>query len=184
MTSWLTTETRALLEKEHPEKFAPPATYAFTLVLVDWPPTADWRVLNVISRACGLSKGEVTNLASQPLPIELKHGMCYADAAIGQFELLACDALSFIIPDRVAENPPPGYLAELYKRLAARSDFELVEVRITSLPAGPKASDFLELFLGNPATDSAIPRKVMRRKAWLMKLLAERIGGEVRIDAP
>ena len=68
--------------------------------------------------------------------------MTYADAAIGQFELLACDALSFIIPDRVIENPPLGYLAELYKTLAASSDFQLSEVTITALPAGKHANEF------------------------------------------
>ncbi len=183
MISWLTTEARALLEAEFPDKLALPDTYAFTLVLVAWPPTQDWRVLNAVCRAASLSKGDVQDLASQALPIDLKRGMRHADAAIGQFELLACDALSFIIPDRVIEDPPPGYLAELYKSLAESSDFEVVEVTITLLPESPEASDFLQLFIGNAAADLATPRKVTRRKAWLMTLLAARIGGEVRIDS-
>ena len=108
--------------------------------------------------------------------------MCYADAAIGQFELLACDALAFIIPDRILKSPPPGYLAELYKNLSASSDFEMVEVAVTLLPAGPKASEFLDLFVGDAAADISIPRRVMWRKAWLMKILAERFGGEVRFE--
>ena len=105
--------------------------------------------------------------------------MTYADAAIGQFELLARDVLSLIIADRVIENPPLGYLAELYKSLAASSDFELIEVTITALPAGKDASEFLELFFGDAAVDWSGPQRMMRRKALLMKMLADRIGGQV-----
>jgi hypothetical protein len=182
MTSWLRAETRALLQEQPPEKFAPAETYSFTLVLVKLPPEAGRRVLNAICRACFLSEGEAERVKFRPLPIELKRGMCYADAAIGQFEILACDALAFIIPDRVIDDPPPGYLADLYKTLAASSDFETVDVAITSLPTSPKAREFLDLFVGDPAADILIPRRVMRRKAWLMKVLAERIGGHVRIN--
>ena len=181
MTSWLRTETRSLLQEHPPERLSPPDTYSFTLVLVALPRHWHQRVLKAICRACSLSEGEAKKFDSQPLPINLKRGMCYADAAIGQFELLACDALAFIMPDRVIEAPPPGYLADLYKTLASGPDFEMVEVAISSLPAGPKALEFLDLFLGDVTADGSIPRRVTRRKAWLMKALAERIGGQVRI---
>jgi hypothetical protein len=111
----------------------------------------------------------------------LTRGLPYADAAIVQFELLACDALALIIPDRVIEDPPPGYIAELCDEIAASSDFEWIEVTITALPAGQKAREFLDLFLGDATVKWSWPQKVMRRKAMLMKILAERSGGRVRL---
>ena len=117
MTSLLRTEAQALLQKLPPEKYAPADTGSFTLVLFDLPAKSHRRIEKVICRICALSEGEVDELLSQGLPINLKHGLCYSDAAIDQFELLACDALAFIMPDRVVQDPEPSYLDDLYKRL-------------------------------------------------------------------
>jgi hypothetical protein len=184
MTSLLRTEIQALLQKLPPEKYAPVDTESFTLVLFDLPAKSHRRIEKALRRVCALSEGEVDELLSQELPINLKHGLSYSDAAIDQFELLACDALAFIIPDRVVQDPEPGYLDDLYENLASSADFELVEVAVTTLPAGPKALEYLDLFLGDVTADASITRRMMRRKALLMKIIADRIGGQVRICEP
>ncbi len=181
MTSLLRTEAQALLQKLPPEKIAPADTESFTLVLFDLPPKSHRRIEKVLRRVCDLSEGEVDELLSRELPINLKHGLSYSDAAIDQFELLACDALAFIMPDRVVEDPEPSYLDDLYKSLASSADFELVEVAVTLLPAGPKALEYLDLFFGDVTVDASVPRKVMRRKALIMTIIADRIGGQVGI---
>jgi len=181
MTSLLRTETQALLQKLPPQKYAPADTESFTLVLFDLPAKSHRHSEKVICGVCALSEGEVDELLSRELPINLKHGLCYSDAAIDQFELLACDALVFIMPDRVVQDPEPGYLDDLYEDLASSTDFELVEVAVTSLPAGPKALEYLDLFFGDVTVDASVPRRMMRRKALLMKIIADRIGGQVRI---
>jgi hypothetical protein len=181
VNSLLRTEVQALLQKVPPEKFAPADTESFTLVLFDLPSKSHRRIETTLCRVCVLSEGEVDKLLGRELPINLKHGLSYSDAAIDQFELLACDGLAFIMPDRVVEDPEPSYLDELYASLAASTDFELVEVAVTSLPAGPSALEYLDLFFGDITVDASIPRKVMRRKALIMTIIADRIGGQVRI---
>jgi len=176
----LRTEVQALLQKLAPEKYAPADTEAFTLVLFDLPGKSHQRIEKVLRRVCALSDGKVDELLSQELPINLKHGLCYSDAAIDQFELLVCDALSFIMPDRVVQDPEPGYLDDLYEHLASSADFELVQVTVT-LPAWPKALEYLDLFYGDVTADASLPRRMMRRKALLMKIIADRIGGQVML---
>ena len=65
--------------------------------------------------------------------------------------------------------------------MASSADFELVEVVVTSLPAGPKVLEYLDLFFGDVTADVSIPRRMMRRKALLMKIISDRIGGQVML---
>jgi hypothetical protein len=179
MAAWLETETRALLQRDPPEKLAPPDTRAFSLVLLALHATDEQRLRRAIERGCCVSEEAARRILAPPMPVAVKRGLSYADAAIGQYELIACDAVSVIIPDGVVSNPPPGYLQDLYGLLLRSPEFELVRVRIVSLVPGPQTRDFLFHFFGRTECDLPIESEVMRKKARVMTHLGAKIGGRV-----
>jgi hypothetical protein len=181
MTAWIETETRALLKRCPPQKYAPADTSAYSLVLnvvqeERWP-----RIAAAFYRACGLSEDKAREILANPLPAVLQSGLCYEDAAIGQYELFACDAICLIIPDRVLASPPPGYLSELYASILDSREFELVPVTIEYLPPDERTRDLLERFLD--CSECMLPATVqmVRKKGWILAQLAAKIGGRVSV---
>ena len=181
MRTWLQTETRDWLEKAPPEKLAPPDTVAFALVLLAAQQIPRPRFLAALHRATGVSEEEAEVLASRQSPVVLRRGLSWADAAIGQYELIAVDAVSVIIRDLVVCYPPPGYLDSLYADLLDSSEFRLVTVT-AEMPSSQQADDLREHFFGDRRFDTLQPILMMRKKARIFAYLAAKTGGRVVME--
>jgi hypothetical protein len=112
-------------------------------------------------------------------PATLQSGLSYEDALLGQFELIACDAISVFLADDVVAAAPAGYLKNLYSQLLRSSEFEAIPVRIEKIPPGPEGFEFLDRFLGPIGPRSPIEVQVMRKKARIMEHWANKIGGHL-----
>ena len=182
MTTWLETETRALLQRCPPEKLAPATTGEFTLVLIAFQPRERARLARTVQRACGRSEVDAWRILARSLPLELRRGLTYADAMIGHYELIACDAAALILPDGVVLDSPPGYLEDLYAFFRKIPEFQLVSVHVEFLPHTEEAREFIDHFLGGGGRAALFARReVLRKKAQWMMRLAAKIGGRMRI---
>lgn len=181
MTEWLDTETKALLERIPPGKLAPPDTAGFTLVLLAAGGDDRDALAAAVQRAAGVSAEEADRILGRPLPTAVAKGLVYADAQIGQFELICCDAVSAIIADEVVAEAPAEYLADLYARLRRSEEFENVWVRIDRIPSDRAGYEFCGRFLNGQ--QPAVPATValMRKKARIMAHWASRMGGHVEV---
>jgi hypothetical protein len=177
---WLDTETKALLQGSPPEKLAPPDTEAFTLVLLATRGTNPIALLRSVQRAALVSADEAERILSRPLPTPVKQAITYLDAQIAQFELICCDAISVILPDRVVQGAAPEYLKDLYAKLLKIDEFEPVLVHIDFIRANPSGEEFCDRFLGGQRLLPAI-FEVMRKKARIMQHWAEKLGGRVTL---
>ena len=141
------------------------------------------RLVKAVQRGCGISVEDARRLISRPmlLPLELRRGLTYADAMIGHYELLACDATALILPDGVVLDPPPGYLADLCAFFRKIPEFQLVSIQVEFLPSTEEAREFIDHFLGGVEPETFARRKVLRKKAQWMIRLAAKIGGRVVI---
>ena len=176
---WLDTETKALLQRSPPEKLAPPDTRTFALVLLGFAVQNDHASSSFATHCIDLEKAG--RLLSGPSPVCVKKGLSYSDAQIGQFELICRDAASVIIADEVVAEAPADYLADLYAKLRKIDEFELVTVRIDSVPDGPRGQAFCNRFLNEWKPDSPVEVKLMRKKARIMQRWATRIGVSMTI---
>ncbi len=181
MTNWLDTETKALLQGVPPEKLAPPGTAAFTLVLLTTGGPIRNAILSAVGRVAKVSVDEAKRILSRRLPIPVKQGLSYPDAQIGQFELICCDAVSVLIADEVVAEAPSDYMADLYSKLRKSDEFQLVAVRVDSIPDSPRGQEFCNRFLGGREPEPSAVMKLMRKKARIMQHWAEKIGGRVTI---
>jgi hypothetical protein len=104
------------------------------------------------------------------------------DAALeAQFELICCDSISVFLDDAVVLGATAAYLLELFAKLRASPEFQLVSIQLESVPAGERGMKFLKQFLGTP---SPLPFKaaVARKKARIMKHWAVRIGATMTVS--
>jgi hypothetical protein len=174
---WLDTETKALLQGIPPEKLALPATATFTLVLLEVGELGYDAFINAIQRAANISTDEIARICGHRLPVPIKKGLSYPDALIAQFELICCDIVSVLIADEVVAGAPADYMAMLYAKLRKSDEFELVDVRIDSIPDTPSGREFFNRFLsGREPISSATVIKLMRKKARIMQHWALKIG--------
>ena len=181
MSSWLDTQTKALLDASPPEKLAPPDTAGFSVVLLAVRTSDVARLAEAVRRVLAGSDVSVGIILAQPFPIVLRKGLSHPDALLAQFELVACDCVSVFLADDVAGHAPPEYLAELYGRLLKSPEFEEVVVRIETLPHDARAGDFLEKFLGHGNCPLPADLPMMRKKARIMQHWAAKIGGQLWI---
>jgi len=184
MSSWLDTQTKALLEGSPPEKLAPPDTRGFSVVLLAVRTRHEDRLAEAVGRLLAGSDAGVERILARPLPVVLTKGLSHPDALLAQFELVACDCVSVFLADDVAEHATPGYLAELYERLLNSPEFGEVLVRIETLPQDVRAGEFLARFLGRGDCPLPAYRHMMRKKARIMQHWAAKIGGQLRILEP
>jgi len=179
MSSWLDTETKALLQKSPPDKLAPPDTAGFTLVVLSIYGHNNTHVVRAIKRILGTSEDAASRLLTRPLPFAVKAGLSYADASLGQFELISSDAISVLLNDEVFNEGAQEYLDQLYATLLQSSEFEIVAVRIQSIPSTDRGGEFIDQFLGNDDSWRSAELKLPRKKARIMEHWAKKIGGLV-----
>ncbi len=179
MNTWLDTETRALLQRTPPDKLAPPDTATFALVLLAVQRERLERLVKAVERVRGATRDEALNVLALPLPTPIKRQLSYEDALLGQFELIACDAVSVFVADEVVSDAPESYLAELYAAVRHSPEFEPVSLRIESLPVNAKGREFLDRFVGTAAPQFPLELTAMKKKARIMEHWAAKIGGRV-----
>jgi hypothetical protein len=132
MSTWLDTETKALLQRVPPEKCAPPDTCTFTLVLL----RRGWdrvRMARYLTRIPGLSKERAATLALRP-GVPVASSLSLADALLGQFELICCDSSSIFLRDEVVSSAAREYLSQLYSQFQQSREFEKVIVTVSCVP--------------------------------------------------
>lgn len=179
MNTWLDTETKALLQRSPPEKFAPPDTAIFALVLLAFQRESLERLVAVVERVQKAARDEARKVLTLPLPTPIKRGLSHEDALLGQFELIACDAVSVFLANEIVSYAPKSYLTQLYADVRRSLEFELVSLRIESIPADAKGRDFMDRFIGAAAPRLPLELKAMRKKARIMEHWATKIGGQV-----
>ena len=182
MTTWLDTETKALLQQDPPQRLAPADTAAFTLVLLAIFNTSHQGLVGAVQHVMLGSAVAALNLVARPMPVVVKKGLSYPEAQLGQLQLIFVDAISVFVRDEVAAEAPPEYLADLYARVRQSEEFEWVSVSIDSLPDSPHGREFCVRMLGREVDRWPTSLKLMRKKALAMKFLGERLGGRVTIE--
>ncbi|MGO8690201.1 MAG: hypothetical protein ACLQLG_11245 [Thermoguttaceae bacterium] len=178
---WLDTETKALLQKLPPEKLAPPDTTAFTLVLLAVRGQDRRGLLKAVQRAAQVSMDDAQRIVSRQFPATIRAGLSYTDAQIAQFELVCGDAASAFIADEVVAEAPVDYLTDLYAKLLRSDEFELVPVRIDTIPDTPTGEEFCDRFLSGRKPSVPAVAELMRKKARIMEHWAKKIGGRVAV---
>lgn len=179
MSSWLDTETRALLHRSPPDKLAPPDTAGFTLVVISIYGQDNTRVARAVKRIQSTSQHASPRSLSRSLPSAVAAKLSHADALLGQFELISSDAISVFISDDVFDEGSPEYLRELYAQLLHGSEFEFVSLHIESIPATDGGDDFIDQFLGSRDSSQSQVLKMPRKKARIMEHWAGKIGGRL-----
>ena len=181
MSSWLDTETKALLQKTPPNKQAPPDTGAFTLVLLSILRNDEQRLARAVERIRPGSREDARFRLQDDLPTPIKGGLTHADALLGQFELISCDAISVFVTDDVVADATPKYLANLYESLLQSDEFAETLVRIEELPDDERGSAFIDQFLGTQQGPLPATLTVLRKKARIMYHWGSKIGGRVSL---
>jgi hypothetical protein len=173
-SEWLDVETKTELARNPPDKLAPATIGGYTLVLLERGKD-HWRVADVLATLCD----DRTKL-SKKCPLVLRTGMSYEGVLQAQFELICCDSISVFIDDGVFLGASADYLLQLFAKLRASPEFELVSIQLDSVPARDRGMKFLKQFLGMPRQ---LPFKAAftRKKARIMKHWAERIGAALSI---
>ena len=120
---------------------------------------------------------------STAYPFVIRQGLSLDDAIAGQFALACCDCASAFVRDNIVATLADPDFAELFSELSGSPEFNLVDVKIVSIPSNDAGRRCLWQFLGL-AVGVALPQKLraMRIKARLLKHFAEKIGGVVEFD--
>ncbi len=177
--TWLDTETKAILHRSPPAKRAPSDTTAFALVLLAAPRGNTERLAAAVERIRGGTRDDALRVLRRRLPTPVKRSLSYEDALLGQFDLIACDAVSVFLSDDVVRCGSKSYLAELFADLCESPEFRTVTIRIESMPGDAQGRDFLDRFTGAAAPELPLELPVMRKKARIMDHWAAKIGGRV-----
>ncbi len=194
MSTWLDTETKALLQQVPPDKFAPADTGMYTLVLVRAGPdkvrmaACAERIPGVASRPTPPGGKQLALLAGWPHPGPMVRGLSLSDALLGQFELICSDAISVFLRDEVVSSTPPEELLPLCARFLRSSEFEEVAVDVAAVPHNQAGNTFVNQFLGESEyvwfrvrQDYTYEGRMMRKKARIMAHWAEKIGAKATI---
>jgi hypothetical protein len=188
MTDWLDTETKTMLQHVPPQKFAPPETGLFTLVLLSKGNNSA-HLMRALDRIRGLSPLKSESLLMQHCPLRIAGSLSIGDAMLGQFELICCDSISIFLRDEVYASSDSWYLTQLYQQIRESPEFEHIKVKIASVPKTTVGEHFVDQFLGGPdvipplvsAGLRSFTGNMMRKKARIMAHWAEKIGAEVAI---
>jgi hypothetical protein len=184
--NWLDTRTQELLQGEPPLSLAPAKTAEFALVLLQ-KGSDDVRLVRAISRINQGSEHEARSLAAHPPPVAINTDLLYADALLGQFELISCDAAAAFLRTEVFEQSERGYLDSLFVRICQSPEFKPCTVSINYIPKSDAGRKFADQFLGIGETELrkiAFPlgTQVPLKKARIMTHWAKRIGAVLSTD--
>jgi hypothetical protein len=184
---WLDTETKALLQQSPPEKYAPPDTGIFTLVLLRKGNDLT-RLAQALARVPGLSSEKAERIVSSCCPLPVARSLSLHDALLGQFELVCCDSISVFVRDEVVWSASSDYLPRLYSHLQRSPEFENVSISVTLIPQSDQGRRFVDQFLGGMSQLSSCPHRgyfceitAMRKKARIMVHWAKKVGADVTI---
>ena len=186
--NWLDTETKAILQKEHEPKLAPPKTAEFGLVLIR-KGSDEQRLIRAICRINDCLESEGVAVAREPTPIIINSGLTEAEALLGQFELVCCDSIAaFVRSEVLLERDQKAYLDALFQRVLQSPEFRSTRIDVLEVPATEAGEKFVDQFLGNPMPEAKRPIDefslwVPYKKAKLMKHWAARVGAQVQCDA-
>jgi hypothetical protein len=178
---WLDRKTRALLEGTPPPERVATSTGEYSLLLIELGEGVD-RLLRAVERVRHAGKEDAVRMLGEPLPLVIGSGLTLADAMLGQFELVCCDATAIFLRDEVACKGAPGYLRGVLSKLKLSPEFTRRSVQVRSVPAGEDGRRFLDQFLGSAARDPPLRVEVPGKKARIMLHWAARIGAEVVAD--
>jgi hypothetical protein len=182
---WLDPQTLAMLQEEPPDKIAPAATPDYSLVMLE--AGADrQRMVRALREINNCSESEARTLLGRSLPVVVNADLSYSDAALGQFELVCCDAFSVIISSEVVANAEPSYLRDLLAKLRRSDEFQPVTLRLERVPSGEVATRFLNQFLGLSEAEAEaqlfpLDLRICRKKARIMAHWGDRIRAEVKV---
>jgi hypothetical protein len=186
--NWLDTETKAILQKEHEPKQAPPKAAEFGLVLIR-KGSDEERLIRAICRINDCPESEGIAVARKPTPVIINLGLTEAEALLGQFELICCDSVAaFVRSEVLSGRDQKGYLAALFQRVLQSPEFRPTRIDVLEVPATEAGEKFMDQFLGNPVPGEKRPVDefslwVPYKKARLMKHWATRVGAQVQCDA-
>lgn len=187
MHRWLDTETKAILQPAPPDKYAPPDTDTFALVLVERGKDAA-RMAESFENISGLSKERATTLLTHSCPVPVLCDLSITDAVLGQFELVCSDSISLFVRNEIVLSDG-DYLTRLCSQCRWSSEFEWLNFKVTSIPRTDHGRRFVRQFLGAAAglsydanPDFLFEDQVMRKKARVMAHWARKIGA--RVDTP
>jgi hypothetical protein len=182
MDNWLDTETKAMLQQAPPEKFAPPKTGKFALVLLKKGHDRT-RIIQALTKIPELSTDKSEHLVTQSCPLLVASELSLSEAILGQFELVCADTISVFIKNEIVSSVPRSQLRQICSPFQACEEFENVSVNVTLIPQTDQGKQFVDQFLGGMAHVAYCPHrgyyyegKVMRKKARIMSYWAEKIG--------
>ena len=191
MSTWLDTETKAILQQVPPEKDAPPDTGTFTLVLLRGKLAVNpARVKEVLVRIPGISASTAAKLAFFTASQPVVAGLSLPDALLWQFELICRDVVSVFLRDGIISSAGrERYLPRVYAQLRQSPEFEPVNVTVSGIPDNDIGERFVRQFLhGGEDVDYRVQKsqytyegEVTRKKARIMAHWAKRIGARVVI---
>ena len=183
MSTWLDTETKAILQGAPPPKQAPPLAAPFTLVLLTKGQNRE-RTVRAVNRIVPVAVELPETILEGPCPLVIRTGLAHDDALLGQFELISCDAISVFLRDEVVGEGDPAYLEDLYVTIRWGREFGEESIRVVSVPNDPRGDRFLDQFVGPPGvvrqdlqSGEGLDLRIPRRKAKLMRHWARKIGG-------
>ena len=181
---WLDTETQAMLQRQPPQKLAPPTTACFALVLLER--GADSKlVVRALTRTRDCPESEAESVSRASTPAAVATGLTYEGALMGQFELISADCISVFVEEHVV-SAAENYLDNLYGQLRRSPEFALRRVELKTVPTNESGARFLDQFLGitNEEFQNRRPLvlDVAAKKARIMQHWADKIGCEVIIS--
>jgi hypothetical protein len=181
--NWLDTETKAILQKDHEVRLAPPKAAEFALVLIR-KGTDHERLVRAIRRINECPEVEAIALARSPVPITINSGLTEAEALFGQFELICCDAVAVFIRSEVMEQSEPAYIQSLFQQVLQSPEFKATRVEILEIPENDSGERFADQFLGasRHQQDERSGRVTVLtpfKKARIMRHWARRVGARI-----
>jgi hypothetical protein len=185
--NWLDTETKAILQKEHEPRLAPPAVAEFGLVLLR-KGEDEKRLVRAICRVKDCPEPEAVTLSRSPLPVIIDPGLSEADALFGQFELICCDAVAvFIRSEVLLAEGQKDYLDALFKKVLESPEFRPTRIEVIEVPATDAGKVFADQFLGDLGSLDKLPVEefsvwVPLKKARMMQHWSEKAGVLVKCD--
>ncbi len=187
-SSWLDTETKALLQPTPPEKSTSIGVSGFTLVLLKKGLEPD-RIARALQRIWRDPRRSAASVLLGSCPVVVRSGLVVEEALAGQFELICCDCISVFVRDEIAAEGASEYLRQLYSQLRLSPEFEPVFLAIQFVPDSDLGRRFCDQFLSTAAgksvrfgCDFLMRDRVFRKKARMMAHWATEIGVRLAIE--
>jgi hypothetical protein len=192
--NWLDTETKEILQKDPEQKTAPSKAGEFALILIR-EGTDNKRLVRAIRRINDSNEDSAIRMAGCQLPLTINSGLTQAEALLGQFELICCDAIApFIRSEVYSAQTSNSYLKSLFEKVLESPEFKPTRIDILEVPATEPGEKFVDQFLG-----ARVPNRNRRtcrlsywspfsvwvpfKKARIMTHWAARVGVQVKCNA-